>query len=364
MKAHPLFFASAITILSCVAILLVGCGDDKSTSSNPNPSWRWSALGDGLSSQVDAIAEYEGRLYAGGYLYGYGGMAVFNRGHWESLGSEQAPQEINGSVAALIIYNNRLIATGTIYSAGGVAVSGIAAWDGSSWSPLAGGLPQGMSGYRMAIYNGKLYVGNSSITSTLFVVAWDGSSWTTVKTGGTGMVTDMCVYNNQLVVVADSTVNHTGWFEAFPWVRSWNGSSWTSMPGYGWEPRTLAVLGDSLYLGKTGSPYLMKWNGSAWVTASTAAFTDDEHGAAIYHMAAHNGKLVVGGDFDRIDGAACYNIATWDKTSFAPITQGLIGPNDPWVQALTCVGERLLVGGRFSQAGGVPTTNIAEWSYR
>ena len=68
-------------------------------------------------------------------------------------------------VNALTVYNNLLIVGGSFNVVGGIAVNGIAAWNGSSWSDLGGGLSGGGSAppwrpvvYDMEVFDGKLIV--------------------------------------------------------------------------------------------------------------------------------------------------------------------------------------------------------------
>jgi len=359
MKQLSHFKRAVALVLLGLPLFFTACGDDNATGSDP--TWHWSALGDGLTGTVNAVEEYGGKLYAGGTITG--GAKVLNGGQWESIGPTPS-DVINGYVYDLIRYDNRLVVTGSFTSIGALAANGIAAWDGSSWSALGSGLPVNMNGRRMAVYNGELIVGNTGLTADLLVMAWDGSSWTTIKSGGLGMVLDMCEYDGELVVVGDSIVDHGSYVQAYPWIRSWDGSAWTDMSTGASDPRAIAVMDDSLYLSPGNFTSLRVWTGSAWGERSSAVFEDDEHNAAVYRMACYDGKLVLAGDFDRIDADTVFNIATWDGSSFAPITTGLTGPSDPMVMVLRCLDNRLIVGGRFTHAGGVEAANIAEWCYR
>jgi hypothetical protein len=100
---------------------------------------------------VYAIALYQGQLYAGGYFTNAccsnppapgEFIARFDGNSWQPVGSG-----MNGTVRALQVFDpdgpgpmpELLIAGGAFSTAGGVAASGIAAWDGSSWSPLGTG---------------------------------------------------------------------------------------------------------------------------------------------------------------------------------------------------------------------------------
>jgi hypothetical protein len=359
MKALSILTRAAAVVLLCSPALFVGCGSDDAVSSKG--SWHWSALGDGVPDDVWDLQEYDGKIYAAGEFAVHYDVRVYIGGQWVQFGDPMY-SNVGQMVYGLTTYNDRLIVTGSFDSAGHAVSNSIAAWDGSSWSALGSGLPQGMTGYRMAAYNGLLIVGNQEWMGTFRLMAWNGSSWSAIKSGGVGHVADMCVYDGELVVVGDSMVDRGAYIDNVYWVRSWDGSSWMSLSGWSGSPSSLAVMDDTLYLGGADIPYLQAWTGSAWESRSTAAFATPDVDGTINCMVSHNGKLVVAGDFNFIDGDTCNNIATWNRTSFAPITTGLTGGTYGWVRALECFGERLIVAGDFDHAGSVEANNVAEWS--
>jgi hypothetical protein len=179
----------------------------------------WFALGTGMSGVVYALAEYNGQLIAGGYFFSTAGgvsangIAAWDGSSWSPLGSG-----IPSTVYALAEYNGQLIAGGYFTTAGGVSANYIAAWDGSSWSPLGTGMGGGPLGlgpqvYALAEYNGQLIAGGYFTTaggvSANCIAAWDGSSWSPL---GTGMdsapifefgVYALAEYNGQLIAGGD-----------------------------------------------------------------------------------------------------------------------------------------------------------------
>jgi hypothetical protein len=359
MTAYSTFKRITAAVL-ITAVLLIGCSDDDDNPVHSTGTWQWSALGGGLEGMVRVVEEFDGHLYASGSIQAQSYLKVLGLSGWVSPGGV----DINGSVFDMIAYNDKLIVTGSFNSIGNLSVNGIAAWDGSSWSALGDGLPAGMIGNCMAVYDQKLLVGSADLYGAFSLVSWDGSSWTVVKSGGLGMVGAMCVHEGQLVVSADSTVSFGSYWSVHPWVRTWDGSSWTSMGGQTNEFHEFAVYNDTLIAVTFWSTYLHIWNGSTWQQRTGYTIENTGSSGILYTLACQDGKLIVGGNFELVDGDSCSNIVSWDGSSFSPITTGVTGPDEPLVCVLKCFHGRLIVGGRFTTAGGVEANNIAEWSCR
>lgn len=83
--------------------------------------------------------------------------------------------------------------------------------------------------------------------------------------------------------------------------------------------------------------------------------------APVYSLCAHNGDLIVGGDFDGPAGGTLMvsNICGYDGANWFALGSGIQGG---WVQCLLSWDSTLYVGGGFGDAGGADTTNsIAKW---
>jgi hypothetical protein len=83
---------------------------------------------------------------------------------------------LNGPVSAMTVYDGKLIVAGGFTTAGGNPANHIAAWDGSSWSPLGSGVDQGC--WPLIVYGGRLVAGVVD-----GAVAWDGSVWSPLGSG-------------------------------------------------------------------------------------------------------------------------------------------------------------------------------------
>lgn len=83
----------------------------------------------------------------------------------------------------LTVHAGELVVGGGFSEAGGLQADGVARWDGTSWSPLAGTMGQGILGYvkALASFAGSLYAGGSfGQAGGVFVngiARWDGASW-------------------------------------------------------------------------------------------------------------------------------------------------------------------------------------------
>jgi hypothetical protein len=92
---------------------------------------------------------------------------------------------LNGGVGNLVEFQGKVIAAGGFYLAGGIEVNAIAAWDGTSWSPLGSGVDAGI--YALTVYDGKLIAGgwftHAGGVQVGFIAAWDGSQWSSLGSG-------------------------------------------------------------------------------------------------------------------------------------------------------------------------------------
>jgi hypothetical protein len=131
------------------------------------------------------------------------------------------------------------------------------------------------------------------------------------------------------------------------------------MPGQLNEFYDFAVFNGTLYAAANWGTYFYTWDGSTWQTRTGYTI----HGN-LRALASCNEKLILGGYFEQLDSDTCNNIASWDGSTFSPISTGLTGGDYPRVLVVKCIDGRLIVGGRFTTAGGVPANNIAEWSYK
>jgi hypothetical protein len=150
----------------------------------------WTSLGTGMSgglggARVNALAEYDGELYAGGDFDTSGGtftksIAKWNGIVWSSVGTGVGSP--NPEVFALAVYNSELFAGGRFTTAGGNPAEYIAKWNGTTWSSVGTGMSGGVPNAQvlaLASINGDLYAGGSftfsGADSTNGIAKWNSS---------------------------------------------------------------------------------------------------------------------------------------------------------------------------------------------
>lgn len=305
----------------------------------------WSPLGSGLGGGesppiVEALAVYDdgsgAALYAGGWFNSAGGqpagrIARWDGGTWSALGNGMDVL-FNAWVRTLAVFDDgsgaALYAGGRFEYAGDQAANNIAKWDGSAWSPLAGGL-DGEVGALTAFDGGSgpgLFAGGdfTGAGGPHYVAAWDGSTFSSLG-GRNGLDSSV-----RALVVHD------------------DGSG-------------AALFAGGSFTGAGGQPasFIAKWHGNGWSPLGrglnglvrTLAVFDDGSGAALF----------AGGDFTSAGGQPAGFVAKWDGRTWSPLGAG----TSQSVHALTVFddgsGAALHAGGFFASAGGVPASGLAKW---
>jgi hypothetical protein len=331
----------------------------------------WRALpnsGTGMNDFVSSLTVYNGELIAGGSFTAISGNPAFNRiarhdgTHWRSLGNglELLP---NGEpyCSGLTVFNGELIAIGDFWSAGGISARNIARWNGSSWSPLAGGLsmfaPQDQaSGYCVAVHDSALYAGGffqvAGATAATNIARWDGASWSALGSGTNGPVWCMTSFGTELAV--------GGQFEqaggqTTGGIARWDGGAWSPYGGTQFfNCFVLLPYAGQLMAGTGGFSQnnLYSWNGANW-TPLGGGLNESAFALAIY-----NGQLIAGGAFDTAGSTQVNRIARWNGTAWSALW---VPP--PVVTAFANLGSKLIVAGAFTQSttNGVPANNIMAW---
>ncbi|MFQ3599512.1 MAG: hypothetical protein SNJ55_05330 [Chloroherpetonaceae bacterium] len=91
--------------------------------------------------------------------------------------------------------------------------------------------------------------------------------------------------------------------------------------------------------------------------------TADDIAGQVYHMVVLDGKLYVGGRFEKADRRVVNNVAVWDGTKWSGLAKGVDGP----VKAMCAMGKDLVVAGDFSYVDkssdnpGIEANRIARW---
>lgn len=209
-----------------------------------------------------------------------------------------------------------VLVAGGEFAAGTMLATGIAAFDGSSWSPI--GTPPMANVTALTVWNGLL-VAAGGTGSQRPIATWNGSTWTVIGTAN-GAVNALTVFNGELFV--------GGLFRvlaglAVRSLASWNGTSWSNPGGgVGGEVRAMAVFG-SLYIGgtlTTAGPLpisnLAVWNGTSW--SSGGSFDGAvEALAPRIGLSAGTTFLFAGGSFANVGPVAAARIARFTSSTGA-----------------------------------------------
>ncbi len=367
----------------------------------------WSALGNGVSSIVTALAVSGGTVYAGGAFTQVCGnatcnsgnttanrVAVWNGSSWSALGNG-----LSGSVFALAMSGSTLYVDGwftqicgdTICSSGDTTANNIAVWNGSSWSPLGSGANDRV--LALAVSGNTLYVGGAFTSiggvPANRIAAWNGSSWSAVGNGMGGNVDALAVSGVDVFAGGDFTqvCGNAACNSGNTMVNNivmWNGSSWSALGnGVNSGVLALAVSGSTVYAGGgftqvCGNATCLSgnvtvnniavWNGSSWSALGNGV------DSIVIALAVSGSTVYAGGDFVQACGNATCNsdnttvnyIAVWNGSSWSALGNGV----NLGVEALAVSGDTLYVGGGFIKVcgnaacdSGTTTVNyIAAWN--
>ncbi len=368
----------------------------------------WSSLGsgaqNGVDAQVAAIAVSGPNVYVGGSFTHAGGILVnhvarWNGSAWSALGSGMA--NVPGSFAGLTVYTlavsgTTLYAGGIFDLAGGVTVHSIAAWNGTSWSAVDGGVlsclgcapPQSGTVKALLVAGGRLYMGGqwdeAGSTLTTSIAQLIAGHW--VSVGGTGAHApngqDGAVYalamspsgslyasgyfDHMDTVAAQSIAQYTntGWHSLGTGII--NGTNPGSVYGLGFLGTRLLAGGSFTDAGGDGQPNVAQWNGVNWTGVGTGL---DGPVTAIAASAA--GPIAVG-DFIGSNGSPLNHVATWTGSGWGAFGLGVAASNhgDGYLNAVAAAGHTLYAAGHIQNAGGTllfdratsMPTNIARFS--
>ena len=311
-----------------------------------SPTTGWSQVGGGVANEVGIIIEQErgvhslargtdGTLWVGGLFSRAGNIAAMNLVRVASDNTASAvvgPRPTNG-VAGMVnalatAADGTMIAGGEFSFAGRTAAERLAAWNGSKWAPILGGLG--------GIVNDMKVLS----TGTIAVAGRD------LQSGGTYLGAVAFYQDNAWQVPGGTPINGTGLVV----YEDAGGRVW---------------LGGSLYDESWSEKQLFVLDGGVWSSGGDfmVANPSGDLGGMVRAIAEYAGKLVIAGQFDQVNGVVARHIVTEDAaggwTELGGITkQGLV-----WVNTLAVHPTLgLVVGGPFDTIGGAEVPNLAAWN--
>lgn len=277
------------------------------------------------------MIEYQGYLYVGGDFDSIGGIAAnciakFDGTTWSAVGevSFQGTTCCTPQVYRLAIYNGELYVTGTFDSINNIDCKSIARWDGTEWRALNVILPSSVIVQGVCVYNEELYMGIMYLNTNI---------WEIVKYNTTNMQTIGTLYgsvvSSNVLMEFNQKLYLGGYFSSVNSILNmhnfavWDGSSWSPFgdgPTYDTASvdmdgmiTSLVVSGSNLYIGG----YFKYLNN---ICVNNIARYDGysvqnlgvgvtEYYGSINCLSLYNNSVCVAGDFDTINNIAVQNIA-------------------------------------------------------
>jgi trimeric autotransporter adhesin len=331
----------------------------------------WSSLGSGAAglavSRIEALhVRPNGELVAAGYFVTIDGVvcnsiARWNGTTWSPFGSgfHGSPIASVGAVMSLAtLPNGDLVVAGLFSSSGGTPLGNVARWDGAGWSALGAGLPSPGGGAPMRVTalavlpNGDLIAGGYFIGLPFANIArWNGTAWTPLAGGLDSGVEGLAVLPNGDLVAIGGFSTSGGVFVGSP--ARFNGTSWSALlPTPQWNYVAMCALpsGELILSGST----IDVWNGTTVQRLGVGPQT----GVASTFTRLANGHVVAGGGLTQIDGRNVGALAVWDGAAWQRPARVIDG-------AVRAVLARrsgdVVIGGDFQHAGA-PAPGVARWN--
>jgi hypothetical protein len=284
---------------------------------------------------------------------------------WRALGDNLPP---DSSVRALAVLPNGDLVAGTTFNwTLSPPPRCLYVWDGTTWSPLGGGLNGAVTALEV-LPNGDLIVcgafTQAGSVSCWNVARWDGANWHALGQGTSGAVRAITVLPNGHLAVAESYSTtllpwNPGWVIG---IHVWDGASWTTIAQPNLPVWALATMpnGDLVAGGSFTDigNRIARWSGGAWIDLGSpgpAPWVVDQ----VAELAVlTNGDLVAAGSFTMLGGTNATNIARWDGTGWSSMGGGVENGGNAIFEMPT--GE-VIVGGYFTTAGSIVASCVAAW---
>ncbi len=299
----------------------------------------WQQVGPILDGAIHVLFPYLGELYAGGDVFftpSLANLAKWVGDSWQSVGTGATP---DGAVETIAEHEGRLYVGGAFTHLGNRPADHFARWDGVTW--------QGLLSRERALRSNAL---PSPLKNT-------------GRASSPGPLPGLVIYD----------VKRHGYGRSSSWIAAagqgvlqWDGRGWQKIAAilFG-EARALAPWRGHLYAAATSeirhphaltSVYgqLARWGGQGWQAIPNAP------AGPLYALAAGpDGKLYVGGSFERAGKIGAANIACWDGKTWSRVGKGLPGR----VNALTVHQGTLYAGGDFAANSHASTVHnaVAKW---
>jgi hypothetical protein len=274
----------------------------------------------------------------------------------------------------------QLVVAGSFSHAGGQDALSIAAWNGSSWSPLGFGIDGTVyaikshdDGSGPALFaGGDFGIAGGGFVSSL--AAWRNGIWEDVGGGVTldgsrGYVEALESFQGSLYIAGFFNRAGPGATNA---IVKWNNNAFSNLgagvsySGFSAVVSTLLAVdlpstnGPALIIGGAidtagGLPSgpVARWSGSAW-TSMNSGFSNTEPGAIAVHNDGSGPALYVGGILPSGDGISKWSGSSWQLVASIPKLTGVPLGVDTLASIPGPSGNRLFAGGMFNRINDTP----------
>ena len=281
--------------------------------------------------------------------------------NWQGLGGG-----INGIRCMFTDITNNMLYIGGSYNPS-YPLSGFLGWNGTNWDTLINKNPWGNIDPILCVnkFNEEIYIGGF-----VYLKKWNGSSWIVIENNPNGLISNLCVINNELYVggIFDSICGI-----AANCIAKWDGNTWTSLnfplsnsPSIG----SICEYKGELYVGGNfySSAYpndtiqnIIRFDGYNWKSVGGGLHGGmDEIGS----MVIYKNELYVSGSFTKAHGNVGNYIQKWDGENWSDVGGGVMGYGgigNGQIRQLIVYNDKLYAVGVFQYAGGVPAQYIALW---
>jgi T5SS/PEP-CTERM-associated repeat protein len=385
----------------------------------------WAAMGAGFQASVEAfkVADLDGsgpnpaELFASGNFLSSGSTTTRYAARWDGAAWRPLSGGTASSVLALEFFDSDpsgtgggvLVAGGEFKNADGIPTRSMAGWDGARWSPFGAGTNAQVTAMAAFDPDGagpepvQLVVGGDFTTigdtQANRIAIGNGLTWRPMGSGVNGSVRAFTNWDPDGPGPADAVLVIGGEFSQAggapaPDIATWNGSSYATIPGDGFnysgvfalttydfdgpgpDPARLVAAGTFELFPPGESDYvrhLAYWRDGNWKPIGTGSMTEYPLSMTVFDFDGDGPEipaLVLGGSFIDIDVKPHLHIAAWRQSQWQSLGAGLGNDSSQVVLAVASFDpdgagparERLVAGGTFRFGGdGSPLNYIAQW---
>lgn len=337
----------------------------------------------------DSVQAFDGGVSGGGIMY------VTGKDYCLAIDSTTV-QEVHEE-------DGQVLAFGRFSHAGTVSAPKLALWDGREWSSPFAEPPEALQGFdrpvnAFAVFEQQLIVAGLEPPGSTSgrVKAWNGEHWID-RPGIHGQPELLAASSNRLVVLAAAPMRDfvLSEFQAGRWIDLpppiptgvVNDSVPIPRPRFPTsttakfhQPRALAIVGTNLLL---GGQNLLVWNGHDWrlpwgkdqPPLSAHLLLSSDSGRLPTCMGGDNsmvlslapmadGRLLVGGTFDRLGSVMTRGAAIWDGLAWLPL-EGTLTAELMTARSITSLvegGTNIYAAGQFMVGDRKPRIGVAIWN--